>query len=272
VYKHAKQPKPPTPIIPWWATFFPTHPTNRPPIVNAQFAVHTTSRPPIQNILFAVLGMEVPTVEEDEMPIGCVYPFAGPIANIPANYLLCDGRSLDRATYAALFAALGNSWGAVDGSHFNIPDYRNKTLVGAQQDDSGVAKTNIEGSLQQSGGSTTLSHGGANTTIDSHTGTDVTIDQHSATNTGYATTGLTIGAHSTVSNKQGSSSGTVVTSATHSVTEPNSGSGHRHSTPALSHTPHVTQPSNHNLTITQPNNHTNVVPPYGAVTWIIRYQ
>jgi microcystin-dependent protein len=218
------------------------------------------------------MGMEVLPVEEDEMPVGCVYPFAGPIANIPANYLLCDGRSLDRSTYATLFAALGTSWGAPDGSHFNIPDYRNKTLVGAQQDDSGSAKTNIEGALTQTGGSTTLTHAGANTTIDAHAGTDVTIDQHVAKNSDYATTGITISAHSTSSNKFGSSSGTVVTTATHSVTEPNSGSGHRHNISAYSHTPHVTQPNNHQLTITQPNNHLNVVPPYGAVTLIIRYR
>ena len=133
------------------------------------------------------------------MPVGCVYPFAGPIANIPANYLLCDGRSLDRTTYATLFSALGTSWGAVDGSHFSIPDYRNKTLVGAQQDDSGSAKTNIEGSLQQSGGSTTLTHAGANTTIDAHSGADVTVDQHAAKNCDYVTTGISIGAHSTSS-------------------------------------------------------------------------
>lgn len=42
----------------------------------------------------------------------------------PKNWLPCDGRSLVRADYAALFAALGTAYGSVDASHFNIPDLR----------------------------------------------------------------------------------------------------------------------------------------------------
>ena len=96
--------------------------------------------------------------ELDDTPVGCVYQFAGPIANIPAGYLLCNGASLLRSTYTSLYAAIGTVYGAADGSHFNLPDFRDKMLIGATQDDSGIPKTNVTGALTQSGGSITLAH------------------------------------------------------------------------------------------------------------------
>jgi len=44
------------------------------------------------------------------------------------GWLKCDGRSLSRTTYAALFAIIGTSFGSVDGSSFNIPDCRGRVL------------------------------------------------------------------------------------------------------------------------------------------------
>ena len=96
--------------------------------------------------------------EVDDTPTGVVYPFAGPIANIPAGYLLCNGASLLRASYPALFSAIGTIYGAADGSHFNLPDYRDRMMIGAYQDDSGVPKTNVTGALTASGGNITLTH------------------------------------------------------------------------------------------------------------------
>ena len=49
-----------------------------------------------------------------------------------ANYMLCDGRAISRTTYAELFAKIGTSFGAGDGSTtFNLPDFRDKTMWGA---------------------------------------------------------------------------------------------------------------------------------------------
>lgn len=62
-------------------------------------------------------------------PVGSVIDFAGSAA--PNGYVLCDGSSLLRAgTYAALFAVIGTTFGAVDGSHFNVPDFRGRIAVG----------------------------------------------------------------------------------------------------------------------------------------------
>lgn len=52
----------------------------------------------------------------------------------PSGWLLCDGRAVSRATYAALYAKLGGAsspFGQGDGSTtFNLPDYQGRGLVG----------------------------------------------------------------------------------------------------------------------------------------------
>lgn len=73
--------------------------------------------------LFTQLGL-ITTI-----PSGIVYPFAG--SAVPSGYLLCDGGSYSRTAYAALFAAITTTHGAVDSSHFNVPDYRGRALIGA---------------------------------------------------------------------------------------------------------------------------------------------
>ena len=54
---------------------------------------------------------EVDNLLKTVVPAGVVQPFSG--FTPPTGYLLCDGASVSRATYAALFAALNRSRGAV---------------------------------------------------------------------------------------------------------------------------------------------------------------
>lgn len=68
-------------------------------------------------------------------PVGAIIMWALPIAQIPTNFALCDGTA--------------NAPG---------PDLRDMFVVGARQDVTGVPKTNIEGSLKQTGGVTGHSH------------------------------------------------------------------------------------------------------------------
>jgi microcystin-dependent protein len=63
------------------------------------------------------------------MPTGVVLPYAGTSA--PAGWLTCDGASISRATYPTLFTAIGTAHGTVDGSSFNLPDYRGRFVRGA---------------------------------------------------------------------------------------------------------------------------------------------
>ena len=74
------------------------------------------------------------------MPPGATIDFAG--STVPNGWALCDGRALNRTTYAKLFAAIGTTWGAGDGSTtFNIPDLRGRIAVaaGSSTDDGGAA-------------------------------------------------------------------------------------------------------------------------------------
>lgn len=64
------------------------------------------------------------------MPTGSVTQFAGSTA--PAGWLFCDGSAVRRTTYAALFAVIGTTFGAGDGSTtFNLPDTRGRAPIGA---------------------------------------------------------------------------------------------------------------------------------------------
>jgi microcystin-dependent protein len=65
------------------------------------------------------------------VPSGQIVPFAGPVDNIPQGWLWCNGTSLGQDTFASLFQAIGTTWGGVGNLTFNIPDFRNKVLVGA---------------------------------------------------------------------------------------------------------------------------------------------
>ena len=71
---------------------------------------------------------------ENPIPTGTVFPFAGIIA--PEGFLLCNGQEVSRFTYAKLYEVIGDTYGTGDGSTtFNVPDYREVTLVGAGQNE-----------------------------------------------------------------------------------------------------------------------------------------
>ena len=69
------------------------------------------------------------------MPAGMIVPFAGPKENIPDGWLLCDGATVSRTTFFALFKAIGTAWGQGDGTTtFNLPDLRGMFLRGVSGD------------------------------------------------------------------------------------------------------------------------------------------
>ncbi len=65
-------------------------------------------------------------------PPGVITAFAGSTA--PTGYLLCNGATVSRTTYASLFAIIGTTYGSGDGSTtFAVPDLRSKMIVGVGQ-------------------------------------------------------------------------------------------------------------------------------------------
>lgn len=73
------------------------------------------------------------------VPTGSVLDYAG--SSAPTGFLLCYGQAISRTTYAALFAAIGTTFGVGDGSTtFNVPDLRGR--VGVGKDDMGGSAAN----------------------------------------------------------------------------------------------------------------------------------
>lgn len=65
-----------------------------------------------------------------DSPIGSILPYGG--ATAPSGWFICDGTAVSRTTYAELFAVIGTSFGAGDGSTtFNLPDMRESVPKGA---------------------------------------------------------------------------------------------------------------------------------------------
>ena len=82
----------------------------------------------------------------DVVPVGTVIAFAGP--TIPDGWMLCDGRTLNRAEYSALFTAISIWFGEGNASTtFQIPDCTANTIIG-----SGGAPWRTNRTLGQFGG------------------------------------------------------------------------------------------------------------------------
>ena len=62
-------------------------------------------------------------------PVGSIVGYGAAAA--PAGWTLCDGSAISRSTFSALFAVIGTTYGAGNGSTtFNVPDYRGRFMLG----------------------------------------------------------------------------------------------------------------------------------------------
>lgn len=80
------------------------------------------------------------------LPVGAVMHY--PVNSIPAGWLKANGALVSRTTYAALFAVIGTTYSAGDGSTtFGLPDLRGEFLRGLD-DGRGVDASRAVGSGQ----------------------------------------------------------------------------------------------------------------------------
>jgi microcystin-dependent protein len=116
------------------------------------------------------------------VPSGVISQYAG--ASAPSGYLLCEGQTVSRATYASLFTAIGTAYGAGDGSTtFALPNLKGRIPVGK---DSAQTEFDV---LGETGGAKT--HTLTTTEMPSHTHTGTTGGQsagHTHTFSGTTTT------------------------------------------------------------------------------------
>jgi len=77
-------------------------------------------------------------------PIGSVTCFAG--TGSPYGYLLCDGSSVSRDQYSALFSVIGVIYGSGDGTGtFNLPDLQSRVPVGRNLNQSPFTSLGLTG-------------------------------------------------------------------------------------------------------------------------------
>ncbi|MFQ5580269.1 MAG: tail fiber protein [Nitrospiria bacterium] len=89
----------------------------------------------------------------------------------PTDWLLCDGQAVSRTIYSGLFAAVGTTFGAGDGSTtFNLPDMRGRLPLGLDNMGGSSANRVTDAQADLIGGS-----GGAET----HTLTTTEMPSHS---------------------------------------------------------------------------------------------
>jgi microcystin-dependent protein len=103
---------------------------------------------------------------------GIVVPWGS--AAIPSGFLECNGQAVSQATYAALFAVIGTTYGNPGGGNFNVPDLTDRTVVN---------KSNTK-SLAQTGGANTVTPTG---NISGSTGSTTLTTQQIASHSHSAT-------------------------------------------------------------------------------------
>ena len=99
----------------------------------------------VQNVGPATLAGDAVSLGQFQSgnPVGAVTDFAGSTA--PPTWMLCFGQPLSRAAYPELFATIGTTYGAGNGSTtFNLPDCRGRVTAG-KDDMGGTAAGRLNG-------------------------------------------------------------------------------------------------------------------------------
>lgn len=92
------------------------------------------------------------------VPTGTILDYAGDTE--PTGYLFPYGQAVSRTTYSALFAVIGTTYGAGDGSTtFNLPDVCGRVVAG-RDDMGGVSKNRLTGQTDGVNGDTLGGAGG----------------------------------------------------------------------------------------------------------------
>ena len=100
------------------------------------------------------------------IPPGTIVDYAG--SSAPSGWLLCDGSTVNRSTYAALFSAIGTTFGSGDGSTtFVLPDLRGRATFG--KDDMGGSTAGRVTDAVSGIAGTTLGDAGGHQAVGAHT-------------------------------------------------------------------------------------------------------
>jgi microcystin-dependent protein len=103
------------------------------------------------------------------IPTATIVPWSS--GSVPSGFLECNGAAVSRSTYAALFAIVGTTYGAGDGSTtFNVPDLQDNVAIG---------KSGTKALASTGGANTVASTGNVGGSTGAHTLTTGEIPSHS---------------------------------------------------------------------------------------------
>lgn len=92
------------------------------------------------------VSLDVTDIARSVLPVGTVIYLAG--STVPTGFLKCNGAELLRSVYTDLFSAIGDAYGAGDGStSFLLPDLRGEFIRG-WDDGRGIDSGRALGSAQ----------------------------------------------------------------------------------------------------------------------------
>jgi microcystin-dependent protein len=153
------------------------------------------------------------------VPVGTVVMSAAAVT--PENYLACDGSSLLRSDYPDLFDALGTTYGAVDGTHFTLPDFTNKVPRGQTPSTGGGADTHQHNSVSAGIPSGTIGNTGDTASVHFHTFSSLSgsagAHTHSVPTSNHDHGGSTGSPSNTVTVQSGTGNSPATGGHTHSI-------------------------------------------------------
>ena len=116
----------------------------------------------VANLELYISQTLVPALNSGQVPTGSIMPWAAN-GSLPTGFLLCNGASVSRTTYSALFDVIGTAFGTASGTTFNLPDFQGRFLRGrdnsAGRDPGAASRT-----AQNTGGATGDNVGSVQTT------------------------------------------------------------------------------------------------------------
>ena len=168
------------------------------------------------------------------IPTATIVPWSD--SSVPSGFLECNGAAVSRSTYSALFAIVGTTYGAGDGSStFNVPDLQDNVPVG---------KSNNKALASTGGANTVTSTGNVAGSTANATLSTVQLASHSHT--------TQFGINPSVGSPPGISPNR---SGNTSKTSQNTGSGQGHA---------------HNMSANFAGDATSVLQPYLTIIYIIK--
>lgn len=248
-------------------------------VTNAKLAANAVGTSQIQDAA-VTRAKAAPDLVEWLVPTGAIMPYAA--STPPTGWLLCDGSAVSRTAYARLFAVIGTTYGAGDGSTtFNLPNLRGRFPVGldGSADFATLGQTGGERAHTLTTGELPA-HGHwvpSQNVTSGNASADHTHNYTVQGNTGSVSDHSHFAPISTITIQPGSSGPAALPSPTATQYATSNGGGHSHSLNLSGTTDWMSATHQHAVTVPGQNTDStggggahNTLPPYIVLSYIIK--